>query len=342
MAFTDPIAKGLYANGKKSIVLGLEDYGLRVENPARLISSVRNLYAGILLLLKSRLAEESKNSGYSLLMRDVIPARNATTGELKWVGAKTHDTVNYHQLERNISACVPHNHIAWNLLNDLKNYRNDIEHKYAQQSVITAAEVIAESRKVVEAIYRDILPDYLSDQIPDEKWNDIVKDTDKAEKMRRERDLLFLMIEWPDERIANAMKEMLCPNCGSSIITVPADYEPKPHSEKTCAEDMTFVCKDCGQFYTLECLARELAEFKYNCMACDCAPGDVLPDYPVGTCPECGAEAYNIEDHLCYNCGNTNVYMCSRCPEEISASDLANSSVLCGYCADLYAKEAER
>ena len=38
-----------------------------------IISSVRNLYAGVLLLFKSYLAEESCDSGYSLLKRDVEP-----------------------------------------------------------------------------------------------------------------------------------------------------------------------------------------------------------------------------------------------------------------------------
>lgn len=243
---------------------------------------------------------------------------------------------------KNIDACVPRNHIAWNLLDDLRKYRNNVEHKYAEQSVFATAEAIAKSHKVVEAIYAHVLPGYATDQIPAEKWKVITDQANEAEKLRCDRDMAFSMIAWPDERIENTLKEMPCPNCGSSIITVSADYEPKPHSEKARADDMTFVCRECGVPYTLESLSRHLAEFKYECMACECRPGDILPDYPVGMCPECCVEAYNVEDHLCYNCGNTDVYECCRCPEEIPAADLANSSTLCGYCSDLYEREAGR
>lgn len=49
----------LLENAKYSIQLGIEDYRLAKENPIRNISSIRNIFAGLLLLYKYKLIKES-------------------------------------------------------------------------------------------------------------------------------------------------------------------------------------------------------------------------------------------------------------------------------------------
>ena len=63
----DPIAKRLFENAIDSVELGLEDFGLANRGLRRCVSSTRNVFAGMLLLSKSWLAEESADENYVLL-----------------------------------------------------------------------------------------------------------------------------------------------------------------------------------------------------------------------------------------------------------------------------------
>lgn len=49
----------LLENAKYSIQLGIEDYRLAKQNPIRNISSIRNIFTGLLLLYKYKLIKES-------------------------------------------------------------------------------------------------------------------------------------------------------------------------------------------------------------------------------------------------------------------------------------------
>jgi len=66
-SMNDPIAKRLFQNAIDSIELGLEDFGLAKKDARRYVSATRNVFAGMLLLFKSWLAEESADENYVLL-----------------------------------------------------------------------------------------------------------------------------------------------------------------------------------------------------------------------------------------------------------------------------------
>jgi hypothetical protein len=81
-----------------SIQVGLED--LALGTPARLLSSVRNLHAGVLLLRKARLLELSPEGSDEVLLKQKIRPRLNSAGGVDFVGTGKKD--------RTISA--PHAH----------------------------------------------------------------------------------------------------------------------------------------------------------------------------------------------------------------------------------------
>ncbi|WP_029834987.1 hypothetical protein [Vibrio parahaemolyticus] len=81
-------------NAVDSIAIGLEDF--ESDDDRRIISSTRNIFAGILLLFKHRLCELSpEGSDEALIKQKVLPAIDAT-GAVNWIGQgkKTVDVQN--------------------------------------------------------------------------------------------------------------------------------------------------------------------------------------------------------------------------------------------------------
>ena len=56
-----------------------------------------------------------------------------------------------------------------------------------------------------------------------------------------------------------------------------------------------------------------------------------------GLCPECGAEAYIMEDECCALCGESAEHTCGRCGCSIPPEELGTS--LCGYCDHMMSKD---
>jgi hypothetical protein len=83
------LAATIFDNAITSIKLGLKDFSEKTE--ARLLSAVRNLHAGILLLYKSRLSELSPPGSDDALVKKNIAPKKLPSGEIvfKGMGKKT-------------------------------------------------------------------------------------------------------------------------------------------------------------------------------------------------------------------------------------------------------------
>lgn len=82
----------LLTNAVQSIQLGVEDYG--AGTPPRLLSAVRNIHAGILLLYKEALRRRSPEGSKDVLIKAKIVPSHDKDGQLVFLGAgkKTVDT----------------------------------------------------------------------------------------------------------------------------------------------------------------------------------------------------------------------------------------------------------
>ncbi|WP_283131461.1 hypothetical protein [Enterovibrio norvegicus] len=115
-------------NAVDSIAIGLEDF--ESDDDRRIISSTRNIFAGILLLFKHRLCELSPDdSDEALIKQKVLPAIDAT-GAVNWIGQgkKTVDVQNIKDRFKSLGI-----EVDWKRLERINKYRNDIEHYYSTE-----------------------------------------------------------------------------------------------------------------------------------------------------------------------------------------------------------------
>ena len=93
--------KSLLENAIVSIQLGLEDYASK--DSRRVISAVRNLYAGVLLLCKETLRRLSPPDSNDVLVRKRKVAVKAHDGTVRFVG-KGRQTIDRAEIEQDLQA----------------------------------------------------------------------------------------------------------------------------------------------------------------------------------------------------------------------------------------------
>lgn len=136
----------LLENAVISIELGVEDYHTGGER--RVLSAIRNLFAGVLLLCKQVLWNEAPPGiDGSLIYRDLVPRR--IDGEVKMVPRKPQrNTIDRQQIEERFRELGLN--IDWPKLNELARIRNDSEQLFMTVKPTLAKEALASAMPVVE------------------------------------------------------------------------------------------------------------------------------------------------------------------------------------------------
>ncbi len=118
----------LLKNAKISIRLGLEDY--KSNDKRRVISSVRNFHAGVLLLLKEKLRRLSPSNSDEVLIKDKILPKLDANRKIIFVG-KGKKTVNTEQIKDRFESLGIK--FDWARFYKIKNLRDDIEHYHSAE-----------------------------------------------------------------------------------------------------------------------------------------------------------------------------------------------------------------
>jgi len=155
----------LLGNAKLSIKIGLEDYSSKEDG--RVISSARNLYAGVLLLCKEVLRRHSpKDSNSVLIMRDKkIIKLNDKELKIEGVGKRTigrqeiERTFDYLQIKIDLSK-----------LKRLADVRNDIEHHFTEDSQKLIGEAVAEAKPLIRNLIDTGLKEKPKDVLGKRTW----------------------------------------------------------------------------------------------------------------------------------------------------------------------------
>ena len=280
----------LLQNAVDSIIMGIEDYNS--SDPRRLVSCARNIFAGILLLFKHKLAELSPaGSNEALIKQHVFPSRG-TAGTVEWQG-QGKKTVDVKQIEERFNSLGVS--VDWTRMQKINNYRNDIEHYYSSQSHVSIRTLIADTFIVVRDFVRIHLQQDPLDLLGTAPWTTMtnvaeVYDTEKQKCIEH-----ITAINWKYRSLKGALINYRCTQCGSGLIDVTATG--------TAREESTFRCLACGNTWDFETIAAQ-----------------AIPDYfsgeshlsikdggdPVTTfCPNCKADTYVVEESRCPICEET-------------------------------------
>ena len=309
-------------NAIDSIAIGLEDF----ESPdeRRIVSSTRNIFAGILLLFKHRLCELSpKNSDEALIKQRVLPEIDAT-GAVNWIGKgnKTVDVQNIKERFQSLNITV-----EWNRLERINKYRNDIEHYYSTMNSASVQQLISDSFIIIRNFIVDELSEDPKGLLGEEYWKVLVDVNEVYEKEKQECDSTLEKLDYFNDEILSALQAHRCDECGSGLL--------EAASNQSKAIETWFKCRSCENELHYENIVNIAVNEYYA--------GEVYSSYrdgvesPVIDCPSCIGGSYLFHEGICVSCGYSATHECSRCGANIPPGEISEKNV-CGYCAHIWAK----
>lgn len=312
----------LLSNSIESIQVGVEDY--QKATRSRLLSSVRNIHAGILLLYKEALLRHSPSNSIDVLIKkDIIPTLDEN-GEIIFIG-EGNKTVNIQQIKERFKSL--NINTDWKEMNSITKIRNNIEHYYPTVTQDAIRGVISLAFNIIREFISNELNEEPRELLGQHTWDIMLNVAEVYEEERRECDTLLDDIDWKSSVLERGVKLLFCSKCGSDLL--------KPN-ENTSYNEVLLVCRSCGVEYDIEsyipiAINEVLGLESYQAMK----DGG---EEPYSWCPECGSETYIFEEDRCALCGETSTTECIRCGTVIPASEML-SSPFCGYCEHMMNKD---
>ena len=271
----DPIAKRLFQNAIDSVELGLEDFGLAKRDSRRYVSATRNVFAGMLLLFKSWLAEESANDNYSLLRAETKETKKKRPKE--WLTISEAKTAGFGEIRDRIGVKVD-----WDRIDKLHDYRNRIEHAFisGRDGELNAVKYLLRSFLVIRDFMKNELGEDPARRLSMDGWNMLFNEHDVHLKEELERNDAVDNLGWIYSDFAELLKhEFRCPNCGSEIVTV-NDVTKEAEGEKA-----RYICRKCGKDFSYDELCAVISP-RCHCSVCDDSidPDELLIYLETGMC----------------------------------------------------------
>jgi hypothetical protein len=307
----------LLSNALTSVRNGVDDFA--TGNPDRTSSALRNLHAGVMLLLKEVLRRASPPGSEGALMFAKVKAKKTETGEIIWVPDGTL-TLGPEELVRRYQSLGIE--LDQKRLRRLTDIRNHVEHHKAIQAVATMQAAMASVFVLVENVLRKQLGLEPAVVLGD-AWRtmltakELFEDVEKRCRTSRDR------LKDTPESARHAVEEcMRCPECDSALVSTTAE---------TLNEDAMFKCEVCNESCALERILPPALERAYLGWGARHHHDDPSDDPPICECPSCWLAAFSTEEDRCLVCGETRPYKeCGRCGERLGLSE--QDGGLCGYC----------
>jgi hypothetical protein len=277
-------------NALDAICVGIEDYKLAQANNLmpRYKSALRNVFAGMLLLAKTKLYLRSRLGSDGELIRQYKV--DLVEGVIKAV-PKPNQTVDYGDIQRRFNQLELK--LPWGTFNDIQRIRNDVEHyhcngreRQVQQALANAADII---RQLLTLL--DLTP---VEALGQENWQTLLDNEDvyKATVSRCQQTLSA--VQWHSNTAKLASEEFLCIKCGSSLI--------KHVGDPDCSqENLKLRCECCGAFCDGEDIMSRTVSRLYFAEAYKAMTQG--GEAPTATCPECGFDTFVSDDGKCASCG---------------------------------------
>jgi DNA-directed RNA polymerase subunit RPC12/RpoP len=307
----------LLNNAVMSVQLGLED--LEKGTGARNLSAVRNLHAGVVLLLKAKLLELSAPGSDEVLLKQKIKPRLAKSGRIEFVGTGR-KTVELDEIKTRLTAIGVV--VDWERIERLTRERNNVEHYYPQ--------ITDEALRGLAADVLVIIRDFATRELGREPielfgeacWTQLLANKEVFDSERHDCLDALGTLRWPTDTARRASEDYACSQCAAQLF--------HPSGSSKDIEELEIQCRACGHTTNassfVEAALREyLAGDRYE------AVKDGGRD-PLTDCPGCFRETFLVEEGICAMCGyELDFLSCMRCDSPLEADD-QDLGGLCGYC----------
>lgn len=304
----------LIDNAVRSIQIGIDDYA----DSTRLISSVRNVHAGILLLFKEKLRQLSPaNSNESLIKQRISPKLDSS-GAITFIG-KGKKTVNTQELENRFKDLGIH--ADWDSFEHLSKIRNNIEHYYTTNPSHVLKEAMAMAFSIANLFIRSELQKDPANLLGSSHWGKLLAMHEVYEGEKTECRELMKKIHWPGTALQTLVHSFECVQCSSSLVS-PEDISATP-------PDIILTCRACGHSMDFSIYAATFLEAAFEGDLFESAQSGDTP--PLDECPSCGEETYIAEDDCCASCKYEREYKeCNICYNTLSLEEQELGG-LCSY-----------
>ncbi|MGC0944537.1 hypothetical protein WKH55_08720 [Pantoea agglomerans] len=326
-------AEKLYDNAVVSIQLGIEDFKLSQVleseggNPSRALSSVRNLYAGLLLLFKYRIASKvkSEEEAYELIHTppvNILPYPDGKDGIIwKPKGNFRNTTIDVAKIKERFDSFEID--ADWTAIEKIQECRNHLEHLHPQNTLGEVAEFVADLFPV--------LSDFITNELEQEPqtvlgpaWEIMLQHNNFFTQKLEECDE-----SWNEAFVPSGMEEFLkecnCPKCGSKLLRASTDSLDAGETVSDNDDIFKYICIACGDIDLIAPLvmSKFKSEFFYW------LPDGDEPLYE--TCHECDRKTFVVGEQACRWCEYSLEYTeCCICEESLNQDDQWNGG-LCSY-----------
>ena len=271
----------LLTNAIEAIQVGVEDY--EDGSRPRLLASVRNVYAGLLLFYKEALRRKSPPETDEVLIKAQVQLQKNPSGQIVAVGTGR-KTVNVHQIQERFSSLgITTN---WQKFEDIQKIRNNVEHYYSTINAESLKGVIANAFVLLrDFIDRELREDPRS-LLGEPTWDDMLQIAEVYQAECRACDETIESIDWNSLTLFEAVKNLYCAECGADLLIATPVNSPR--------DEVSLKCRACGNEENAEKLIPRAIEEELSWdMYLSLTDGNELPYV---SCPECSREAYIISE----------------------------------------------
>ncbi len=315
----------IFANAISSIQIGVED--LLKNDDDRLLSAVRNVHAGVLLLCKEALRRISPDD--EILLAQRFEPKKGSDGKVGIV-AVGRNTVGYDDIKKRFKEFGLS--LDWKRLDAMTEIRNNMEHSFYDGPNSNAKEAVADAFVLINTLLDKVLREDQRDVLGEECWealldNKALFDAEQAECRRTLAD-----VEWTTSAAHQALADIICVECSSSLMRQ-KDTENRDQSK------LEFLCSACGHSGDIgPVLEMAFATTFGGAVHMAVKDGE---DPPIDSCPECGHETYVLEERQCAACDFSvpEEASCCVCGQRLSAEEYYEHQGICFYHANQAMKD---
>jgi ribosomal protein L37E len=313
----------LLENAVQSIQVGVEDYV--IGSGPRLLSSARNIHAGILLLFKEALLRLSPpNSEDALIKSAIVPTKDAS-GSIVFVG-RGKSTVKRVEIEERFKALSIST--DWKRFDKINRVRNEVEHFYTNLTQAALQGLIADSFLLIRNFIQSELGAEPHNLLGDQTWQTMLHVSEVYEEEKKQCAESLDKVDWESDVLASGVLDLSCRVCGSELL--------KPREQASSYQDTVLICSSCGDEENFESfIPRAVQEALQAEAYISIKDGG---ESPYVSCPECGSDTYIVEENRCALCGERAETTCVRCGCEIPPEELSTSP-MCSWCAHVSSKD---
>ncbi|MBH3289509.1 hypothetical protein I5N29_03585 [Serratia marcescens] len=321
-------AEKLYDNAVISIQLGIEDFEQSNSGtPTRALSSVRNLFAGLLLLFKYKIAVSVNDpaDAYMLIFNPpfILPKSDGNGG-LKWVpdGKFKKTTIDVQGIEQRFEGFGID--VDWAAIKKLQDCRNHLEHLHPQHTLGEVGGFVADLFPVLSDFITNQLAQAPSDVLGS-AWDKMLAHQDFYNQKLAECEKTWKSSGVP-EGMETYLAECICDMCSSKLLSANQDDIDASLTVEDDEDKFRYRCLSCSH-------SEHIAPLLYHAFRVENDYDPRSGEEPTfETCFKCRHDTFLVYERQCAWCEATLDYEeCRHCEEPLNQSDQGNDG-LCGYC----------